>query len=146
MKRTTAERYIEVIHELQNKEKKAKTGRIAEMMQSEKKEQTPMQLELAKLGKLLGIAVIVVCIIVFLTGLLRGNDVVEMFEAAIALAVAAIPEGLPAVVTITLALGVTKLVKKNALVRSLQLFIYFRQVQVNLTKKVNKSKMKYTTC
>jgi len=98
---------------------KTEIGKIAEMMQSEKKEQTPMQMELTKLGKLLGIAVIVVCIIVFLTGILRGNDVVEMFEAAIALAVAAIPEGLPAVVTITLALGVTRLVRKNALVRKL---------------------------
>ena len=94
-------------------------GRIAEMMQSEEKEQTPLQLTLAKLGKLLGIAVIIVCIIVFLTGLLRGNNAVEMFKSAIALAVAAIPEGLPAVVTITLALGVTRLVRKNALIRKL---------------------------
>lgn len=94
-------------------------GKIAEMMQSEKKEQTPLQLELAKFGKLLGIAIIVICIIVFLTGLLRGNEIVEMFVTAIALAVAAIPEGLPAVVTITLAMGVTRLVKKNALVRKL---------------------------
>ena len=94
-------------------------GRIAEMMQSEKKEQTPLQLTLAKFGKLLGAAVIFICIIVFLTGLLRGNEIVEMFVNAIALAVAAIPEGLPAVVTITLALGVTRLVRKNALVRKL---------------------------
>ena len=94
-------------------------GRIAEMMQSEEKEQTPLQLTLAKLGKLLGIAVIIVCIIVFLTGLLRGNNAVEMFKSAIALTVAAIPEGLPAVVTITLALGVTRLVRKNALIRKL---------------------------
>ncbi len=94
-------------------------GKIAEMMQSEKEKQTPLQLTLAKFGKLLGIAIIVISIIVFLTGLLRGNEIVEMFIAAIALAVAAIPEGLPAVVTITLALGVTRLVKKNALVRKL---------------------------
>ena len=98
---------------------KTEIGKIADMMQSEKKEQTPLQLTLANLGKLLGIAVIIVCVIVFLTGLLRGNNAVEMFESAIALAVAAIPEGLPAVVTITLALGVTRLVKKNALVRKL---------------------------
>ncbi len=98
---------------------KTEIGKIAEMMQSEKKEQTPLQITLAKFGKILGIAILVVCIIVFLTGILRGNNFVEMFEAAIALAVAAIPEGLPAVVTITLALGVTRLVRKNALVRKL---------------------------
>ena len=98
---------------------KTEIGKIAEMMQSEKKEQTPLQLTLAKFGKLLGVAVIVICIIVFLTGLLRGNEIIEMFESAIALAVAAIPEGLPTVVTITLALGVTRLVRKNALVRKL---------------------------
>jgi len=98
---------------------KTEIGKIAEMMQSEKKEQTPLQLTLAKFGKLLGVAVIVICIIVFLTGLLRGNNAIEMFESAIALAVAAIPEGLPTVVTITLALGVTRLVRKNALVRKL---------------------------
>ena len=98
---------------------KTEIGRIAGMMQSEKKEQTPLQLTLAKFGKLLGVAVIVICIIVFLTGLLRGNNAIEMFESAIALAVAAIPEGLPAVVTITLALGVTRLVRKNALIRKL---------------------------
>ena len=98
---------------------KTEIGKIAEMMQSEKEKQTPLQLTLAKFGKLLGIAVIIVSIIVFLTGILRGNEVIEMFKAAIALAVAAIPEGLPAVVTITLALGVTRLVRKNALVRKL---------------------------
>ena len=98
---------------------KTEIGKIAEMMQSEKKEQTPLQVTLAKFGKVLGIATIVVCIIVFLTGILRGNEIIEMLVAAIALAVAAIPEGLPAVVTITLALGVTRLVKRNALVRKL---------------------------
>lgn len=98
---------------------KTEIGKIAEMMQSEKKEQTPLQVTLAKFGKVLGIATIVVCIIVFLTGILRGNEIIKMLVAAIALAVAAIPEGLPAVVTITLALGVTRLVKRNALVRKL---------------------------
>ncbi|MDD5087117.1 MAG: cation-translocating P-type ATPase, partial [Candidatus Nanoarchaeia archaeon] len=89
------------------------------MMQSEKEEITPLQKTFGNLGKWLGIAALLICIVIFGLGILRGNPLLEMFINAIALAVAAIPEGLPAVVTITLTLGVTRLVKKNALMRKL---------------------------
>ncbi len=103
------------------------TGQIAEMISTSKKSKTPLQNKLAKLGKLLTILVIVISVLVFAIGLLRGyltgdidfELVREMLISAIALAVAAIPEGLPAVVTITLALGVRKMVQKNALIRRL---------------------------
>jgi Ca2+-transporting ATPase len=98
---------------------KTEIGKIAEMMQAEKEEITPLQKTFGNLGKWLGIAALLICIVIFALGILRGNPWLEMFINAIALAVAAIPEGLPAVVTITLTLGVTRLVKKNALMRKL---------------------------
>ncbi|HII72132.1 TPA: calcium-translocating P-type ATPase, SERCA-type [Candidatus Woesearchaeota archaeon] len=95
-------------------------GNIAHMIQTTKLEPTPLQNQLARLGKWLGILVLAICGIVFLTGtFLRDGSVLEMFFAAVALAVAAIPEGLPAVVTISLSLGVRRMVKRNALVRHL---------------------------
>ncbi|MBL7050926.1 calcium-translocating P-type ATPase, SERCA-type [Candidatus Woesearchaeota archaeon] len=98
-------------------------GKIAELIQETKEELTPLQLKLKKLGKLLGIATIIICVVVFLTGILKGGTSYEnistIFLIAISLAVAAIPEGLPAVVTISLALGVKRMLKKNVLMRSL---------------------------
>ena len=98
-------------------------GKIAELIQETKEELTPLQLKLKKLGKLLGIATIVICVIVFLTGILTGGtnyeNISTVFLIAISLAVAAIPEGLPAVVTISLALGVKRMLKKNVLMRNL---------------------------
>ncbi len=94
-------------------------GKIAEMIQKEKPQMTPLQHKLKKLGELLGGAAIVVCVVVFLAGILFGKEAGEMFIAAISLAVAAIPEGLPAVVTISLALGVQRMVKRHALIRKL---------------------------
>ena len=94
-------------------------GKIAHMIQSAPVEETPLQKRLKRLGTKLGMITIVVCVIVFFTGILRGGSVLEMFLAAVSLAVAAIPEGLPAVVTISLALGVQKMVKRNALIRKL---------------------------
>ncbi|MBW2971745.1 HAD-IC family P-type ATPase, partial [Candidatus Woesearchaeota archaeon] len=99
---------------------KTEIGHIAHMIQTTKTEMTPLQKQLAKLGKWLGILVLVVCGIVFLTAYLKQEgSFLEMFFAAVALAVAAIPEGLPAVVTISLSLGVRRMVKRNALVRHL---------------------------
>ncbi len=106
---------------------KTETGKIAEMISASKKEKTPLQKKLAKLGKLLTILVIIISILIFGIGLLRGYLtegidfalVKEMLIFSIALAVAAIPEGLPAVVTISLALGVRRMIKKNALIRRL---------------------------
>ena len=95
-------------------------GKIAKIIQETKEQLTPLQLKLRELGKWLGIMTIGICIIVFVTGITIGkHDVFPMFMTAISLAVAAIPEGLPAVVTISLALGVRRMVKRNALVRKL---------------------------
>ncbi|MBW2985019.1 calcium-translocating P-type ATPase, SERCA-type, partial [Candidatus Woesearchaeota archaeon] len=94
-------------------------GKIAKLIQEAKPALTPLQKKLKRLGKLLTILVVAISIIVFLVGVLRGHNIKEMFFAAIALAVAAIPEGLPAVVTIALALGVQRMVKRHALIRKL---------------------------
>jgi len=93
-------------------------GKIAEMVQDEG-ELTPLQRKLGVLGKQLGMAVLLIAAIVFGAGLAQGVDILEMFLTAVSLAVAAIPEGLPAVVTISLALGVQRMVKRNALIRRL---------------------------
>lgn len=93
-------------------------GNIASMM-GEEKMTTPLQERLAELGKTLGIAALAVCAVIFFIGYLRGTPVLEMFMTAISLAVAAIPEGLPAIVTITLAIGVQRMVKRNAIIRKL---------------------------
>ncbi|MFW9799930.1 MAG: cation-translocating P-type ATPase [Candidatus Thorarchaeota archaeon] len=96
-------------------------GKIAELVQESQKDMTPLQRDLADLGKKLGVLVIALCIIVFLAEIFQGAmaSPVEALLAAIALAVSAIPEGLPAVVTITLAIGVQMMVQKNAIVRRL---------------------------
>lgn len=94
-------------------------GRIAQMLQETPPDPTPLQRQLTKLGKILGIAAGVIVVVVFLTGLLRGEAILEMLMTAIALAVAAIPEGLPSVVTIVLALGVTRMSHRRAIIRKL---------------------------
>lgn len=94
-------------------------GKIATMIQSIDEESTPLQKKLNQLGKILGITVILVCIAVFGIGLIQGRDLLEMFMIAISLAVAAIPEGLPAIVTIVLAIGMNKMVERNAIVKKL---------------------------
>ncbi|MEX2031071.1 MAG: cation-translocating P-type ATPase [Anaerolineales bacterium] len=94
-------------------------GLIASSLQSIVEEQTPLQRRLDQLGKTLGKAALVVCGLVFAVGWVRGNDPLEMFLVAVSLAVAAVPEGLPAVVTITLALGMREMIKRHALIRRL---------------------------
>ena len=94
-------------------------GKIAEMIQEDQAEDTPLQKKLAKMGKFLGTACLVICGIVFLMGILRGEPILEMFMTSISLAVAAIPEGLPAVVTIVLALGMQRMAKHNAIMKKL---------------------------
>ncbi|MCK5151733.1 MAG: HAD-IC family P-type ATPase, partial [Candidatus Thorarchaeota archaeon] len=96
-------------------------GKIAEMVQESEKDMTPLQIDLDDLGKKLGAVIVVMCIIVFAAEVIRqvSDSIVEELMAAIALAVSAIPEGLPAVVTITLAIGVQRMVQRNAIVRRL---------------------------
>jgi len=94
-------------------------GMIATMLQLVQEEPTPLQQRLDRLGKTLGMAALVVCALVFLVGWLRGYPPLDMFLIAVSLAVAAVPEGLPAVVTITLALGMREMIKRHALIRRL---------------------------
>lgn len=94
-------------------------GQIARMVTSQKRAATPLQQRLDILGKQLGILALGLCGIVFLAGWLRGQDLLETFLVAVRLAVAAIPEGLPAVVTISLALGLQRMLKRHALIRRL---------------------------
>jgi len=94
-------------------------GKIADMIQNIEEEQTPLQRKLDHLGKFIVLGCILICVIVTITGILRGEPVFTMLLAGISLAVAAIPEGLPAVVTIALALGVQRMLKRNALIRRL---------------------------
>ncbi|MBR6090700.1 MAG: cation-translocating P-type ATPase [Anaerolineaceae bacterium] len=94
-------------------------GKIANLLDSEEEGQTPLQHKLAQLGKYLGIICLICCAVVFGVGLTSGIPVMEIFMTAVSLAVSAIPEGLPAIVTIVLSIGVQRMVKKNAIIRSL---------------------------
>lgn len=94
-------------------------GKIAGMINEVEETETPLQQKLNKLGKTLGIVAIVICVIIFIIGLLYGKEPIEMFMTAVSLAVAAIPEGLAAVSTIVLAIGVQRMVKKHAIVKKL---------------------------
>lgn len=94
-------------------------GKIAGMLQSTKTTLTPMERRLENLGKTLGIVVLGICVVIFLVGILYGNTWMAMLMMAISLAVAAIPEGLPAISTVVLAIGVQRMVKHNTIVRTL---------------------------
>ena len=94
-------------------------GRIADMIQNIEEEQTPLQKRLDKLGKIIAAGCLAICAVVAGVGIIRGEDVFNMFLSGISLAVAAVPEGLPAIVTISLALGVQRMMRRNALIRKL---------------------------
>lgn len=94
-------------------------GKIANLLEGESETQTPLQKKLAQLGKYLGMVALVACAIIFVVGLSNGIPAMEIFMTAVSLAVSAIPEGLPAIVTIVLSIGVQRMVKKNALIRRL---------------------------
>jgi Ca2+-transporting ATPase len=94
-------------------------GKIANMLQETTDTETPMSRRLEQLGKVLGTAALIICAVIFIVGVLYGNSVLDMFMTAVSLAVAAIPEGLPAVSTVVLAIGVQRMVKRNAIIRTL---------------------------
>jgi Ca2+-transporting ATPase len=94
-------------------------GQIAEMLRSVETEETPLQRKLEQLGKWLGLGSLAICAVVFVLGLLRGEPILNMFLTAVSLAIAAVPEGLPAVVTICLALGTQRMLRRHALIRNL---------------------------
>ena len=94
-------------------------GKIANLLDSEQEGQTPLQKKLAQLGKYLGVLALGACGIIFVVGLANGIDPMDIFMTAVSLAVSAIPEGLPAIVTIVLSIGVQRMVKKNAIIRRL---------------------------
>jgi len=94
-------------------------GKIAKLLHEDIDTKTPLQKKLDQVGKLLGFLALSVCALIFVVGMLQGRDLFEMFMISISLAVAAIPEGLVAVVTIVLAMGVQKMIKENAIIRKL---------------------------
>ena len=94
-------------------------GKIAKIIEQEENDETPLQKKLSELGKILGFLAVGICILIFIISFFQGRDLLEMFLTSISLAVAAIPEGLPAIVAIVLALGVQRMVKKNAIIRKL---------------------------
>ena len=98
---------------------KNEVGKIAGMLNASEKELTPLQVKLNEIGKIIGLLCIVICVIVFILESLSGISWLESFETAVALAVAAVPEGLAATVTIVLAVSVTKMVKQHAIIRKL---------------------------
>ncbi|HPC27050.1 MAG TPA: HAD-IC family P-type ATPase, partial [Paludibacteraceae bacterium] len=98
---------------------KTEVGNIAHMLQHTEETETPMGKRLEQLGKILGYVAIIICAVIFIVGLLYGNDWLDMFMMAVSLAVAAIPEGLQIVSTLVLSIGVQRMVKLNAIVRRL---------------------------
>jgi Ca2+-transporting ATPase len=98
---------------------KTEVGKIANMLQETVETETPMSRRLEQLGKVLGTAALIICAVIFIVGVLYGNSAMSMFMTAVSLAVAAIPEGLPAVSTVVLAIGVQRMVKRNAIIRTL---------------------------
>ena len=94
-------------------------GKIAKMIIVNEAPETPIQKKLGEVGKTLGIGCLVICAVIFVIGLIKKIEPIEMFMTSVGLAVAAIPEGLPAIVTIMLSIGVTKMAKKNSIIRKL---------------------------
>ncbi len=96
-----------------------KVGKIAKMIINNESPETPIQKKLGQVGKILGIACLIICLFIFAIGIAKKIDPIEMFMTSVGLAVAAIPEGLPAIVTIMLSIGVTKMARKNSIIRKL---------------------------
>ena len=96
-----------------------KVGKIAKMIITNESPETPLQKKLGQVGKSLGISCLIICVLIFIIGLIKKIEPIEMFMTSVGLAVAAIPEGLPAIVTIMLSIGITKMARKNSIIRKL---------------------------
>jgi len=98
---------------------KTELGKVSSMIKEQKEGKTPYQKKLSRFSKIVGIIIAVICVLIFIEGVLTGKEVIEMFITAVAVAVAAIPEGLPVAMTVILALGMQRILKKKGLVRKL---------------------------
>jgi Ca2+-transporting ATPase len=98
---------------------KSEIGKVAKMVKVTREEKTPLQKKLYRFAKIIGAVIIAICIIIFIEGVITGNSFLEMFTVAVAVSVAAIPEGLPIAMTVILALGMQRILKKKGLVRKL---------------------------
>ncbi|MBK8805717.1 MAG: cation-translocating P-type ATPase [Bacteroidales bacterium] len=124
-------------------------GKIASIINKEVKSKTPLEIRLDKLGKNLGIIAIVVCVLIFIIAMLQGRDLAEMFLMSVSLAVAAIPEGLAAIVAVVLAIGVTNLSKKNTIIKKLSAVETLGSLNIICSDKtgtLTQNKMTVTTC
>src|SRR5690625_4244887 len=98
---------------------RTEVGKIAEILKEEEEVKTPLEIRLDNLGKTLGFAAIAICVLIFIISYFQGRDLAEMFLTSVSLAVAAIPEGLAAIVAVVLSIGVTKMAKRNAIIKKL---------------------------
>ncbi|MBK7030422.1 MAG: cation-translocating P-type ATPase [Bacteroidales bacterium] len=124
-------------------------GKIASIINTEIKSKTPLEIRLDKLGKNLGIIAIVICVLIFIIAMLQGRDLSEIFLMSISLAVAAIPEGLAAIVAVVLAIGVTNLSKKNAIIKQLSAVETLGSLNIICSDKtgtLTQNKMTVTSC
>ena len=124
-------------------------GKIASIINTEVASKTPLEIRLDKLGKNLGIIAIVICVLIFIIAMFQGRDLSEMFLMSVSLAVAAIPEGLAAIVAVVLAIGVTKLSKKNAIIKKLSAVETLGSLNIICSDKtgtLTQNKMTVTTC
>lgn len=124
-------------------------GSIAKMILEDTAPETPLQKKLSQTGKILGMLALLICVIIFILGLLRHKPVFDMFLTSVSLAVAAIPEGLPSIVTIMLSLGVQRMAKKNAIIRKLPVVETLGNATVICSDKtgtLTQNKMTVTAC
>ncbi len=124
-------------------------GKIASIINTEIKSKTPLEIRLNKLGKYLGIIAIVICVLIFIIAMFQGRDLSEMFLMSVSLAVAAIPEGLAAIVAVVLAIGVTNLSKKNAIIKQLSAVETLGSLNIICSDKtgtLTQNKMTVTSC
>lgn len=124
-------------------------GKVATMLKETVEVETPLQKSLAVLGKYLGLIALAICLVIFVVGIFQGRELLEMFMLAVSLAVAAIPEGLPAIVSIVLAIGVQRMIKQNVIIRKLPAVEALGSVNVICSDKtgtLTQNRMTVTTC